>query len=65
MSMHGGIPSIKTAGLISSFQSDMNNSMVAQTMEEYALASSEAAYENPVEQAPIGFMESGGEIQIS
>ena len=49
MSMHGGIPSIKTAGLISSFQSEMNNSMVAQTMEEYALASSEAAYENPGE----------------
>ena len=34
--------------------------MVAETMEEYALASEEAAYENTVEQAPIGFGSSGG-----
>ena len=34
-------------------------------MEEYALASAEAAYENPGEQAPMGFMAPGGEIQGS
>ena len=34
-------------------------------MEEYVLDSAEAAYENPEEQAPIGFMELGGEIQGS
>ena len=34
-------------------------------MEGYALASAEAAYENLGEQAPMGFMASGGEIQGS
>ena len=34
--------------------------MVAETMEEYLLASVEAAYKNPGEQAPMGFMASGG-----
>ena len=29
-------------------------------MEEYELASAEAAYENPWEQAPMGFMAPGG-----
>ena len=33
VSMPGGIPSIKTAGLISIFQSEENNSMVAEIME--------------------------------
>ena len=47
MRITGGIPSIKTSGLSSSFQYEMNNSMVAETMEEYALASAEVAYENP------------------
>ena len=32
-------------------------------MEEYALASTEAAYENPEEQAPMGFMASGRKVQ--
>ena len=41
------------------------NSMVAETMEEYALASAEVAYENPGKQAPMVFMESGGEIKGS
>ena len=44
MRMTGGRPSIKTAGLISSFISEMKKSMVAETMEEYVLASSEVAY---------------------
>ena len=39
--------------------------MVGETMEEYSLSSAEAAYENPGEQAPMGFMSSGGEIQGS
>ena len=34
--------------------------MVAKTIEEYVLASVEATYENPGEQAPMGFMTSGG-----
>ena len=33
--------------------------MVTETMEEYALDSAEAAYENPGEQTPMGFMASG------
>ena len=47
MSIPGGIPLIKTAGLSSIFQYDENNFMVAETLDEYALASAEAAYENP------------------
>ena len=39
--------------------------MAEETMVQYALASAEAAYENPGEQAPMGFMASGGEIQGS
>ena len=61
-SMPGGIPSIKTADLSSSFQSEENNSTETETMEEYALASAGSDYENPGEQEPMGFMESGGEI---
>ena len=34
--------------------------MVAETMDEYVLDSTEAAYENPGEQAPIGLMTSCG-----
>ena len=47
MSMPGGIPSIKTAVFSSSFQSVENKSMVAETLEEYALDYVESAYENP------------------
>ena len=39
--------------------------MVAETMEEYALASAEADYENTGEHAPIGLVAFGGEIQGS
>ena len=39
--------------------------MVAEKMEEYALASIEAAYENTGKQAPRGLMALGGEIQGS
>ena len=39
--------------------------MVAETMGDCTLASAEAAYENPWEQAPMGFMESSVEIQGS
>ena len=60
MSIPGGIPSIKTAGLSSSFQYEGNNYMVVETMEEYASASAESAYENQGEQSPMVFMASGG-----
>ena len=44
MNMPGGIPSIKKAVLVSSFQYDMNKYMVAETMDEYALYYAEAYY---------------------
>ena len=44
----------------SSFQYDENNYMVAEEMEEYALASTEVAYEDTGEQATMGFMAEGG-----
>ena len=47
MIMPGVIPSIKKANLSSSFKYEENNSMVAEKMEDYALASAEAAYKNP------------------
>ena len=56
----GGITSIKTAGLSIIFKYEGKNSILVETMGYYALASAEAAYENPVEQAPMGFMASGG-----
>ena len=56
MSIPREIPSIKTAGLSSRFQSETNKYMLAEKMEEYALASAEAACENPGEQAPMGFI---------
>ena len=34
--------------------------MAAETMQEYSLASAETAYEDPGEQAPIGFMATEG-----
>ena len=39
--------------------------MVEGKMEEYELASAEAAYENSGEQAPMVFVASGGYIQVS
>ena len=46
MRIPGVIPSIKTSGLSSSFQYEMNNYMVVEKMEKYALNSAEADYEN-------------------
>ena len=60
MSTLGENSSIQMDGLISSFQYEENNYMLAETLEEYALASAEAADENPGEQAPMGFMALGG-----
>ena len=65
MRMPGGILSIKKSGLISRFQSEGKIYMVAETLEDYALASSEAAYENLGEQEPMGLMAVGREIQVS
>ena len=53
------IPSIKTAGLISSFQAEENSSMVVGKMDEYALDYAEVSYENPREQEPMGLIASG------
>ena len=47
MGMIGGNPSTKMDGLVISFQSEESNSMVEESMEEYALASAEAAYKYP------------------
>ena len=44
------------AVLGSSFQFEEINYMKAEAMEEYVLASAEAAYEDPGEQAPMGFL---------
>ena len=44
MSMPGGIPPIKMVGLVSSFQYEGNKSMVAETLEDYALDYTEAYY---------------------
>ena len=44
----GGNPSIKMSVLVSSFQSEENNSVVVEKMEEYVLAYAETAYEYPV-----------------
>ena len=46
-------PSSKISVFGSIFQSEESNSMVAEAMEEYALASAEAAYEDQGGQAPI------------
>ena len=35
--------------------------MAAEALERYVLASTEAAYQGPGKQVPIGFMDSGGE----
>ena len=48
------------AGLVGSFQSEESNSMIAEEMEEFSLDSAESAYEDPGEQAPMGFMASVG-----
>ena len=45
--MLGVNPSTQIYGLGSSFQYYKINSMIAEEMEEYALASAEAAYEYP------------------
>ena len=46
VSMPGGSPLIKMAGLISSFKYEEKISVAAETMEEYSLDSEEEAYEN-------------------
>ena len=47
MGMLSGNPSTQMYGLGSSFQYKESRYMVAEAMEEYALASAEAAYEDP------------------
>ena len=55
-----GNPSTQMDGSGSSFKYEESNSMEAEAMEEYALASAEADYEDPGEQAQMGFMAAGG-----
>ena len=62
MGMLGGKPSTQMAGLVSSFKSEESNTMVAEEMDAYALASVKMAYEDPGKQAPMGFMEAGGGV---
>ena len=58
MVMIGGNPSIQMAGYGSRFQTPDNNYMLAEALEEYELASEDSAYEDPGQEAPIGFMAS-------
>ena len=44
VSMHRGGSSMKTAGSIGNFQYEKNNSMLAETMEDYALVYAKTAY---------------------
>ena len=56
-----GNPSIKMAVLGSIFQDGENNSMSAEALEGYSLSSTKEAYKDPGKQAPMRFMDSGGE----
>ena len=49
MGMLGVNPYIQMDGLVSSFKYEENNFMVAEALEEYVLASMEAAYGYPGE----------------
>ena len=60
MVMLGGNPSTQMAGLVGSFQSEEINSIVAEAVKEYMLASEESSYEDQGEHAPMGFMAAGG-----
>ena len=55
-----GNPSTQIYGLGSSFHYEESNYMIAEAMEEYALASIEEAYGYPREHASMVFMTSGG-----
>ena len=60
MVIHGGNPSTQMDGLVGRFRSEEINSIAAEAIEEYMLASEEASYKDPGEQAPMGFMAAGG-----
>ena len=61
MCVLGGNPSTQMYGLGSSFQSEEINSMVAEAMEEFVLASAEGYCEDPWRQIIMVFMASGAE----
>ena len=63
MGMLEGNLSTKMIGLGSISQSEESNYTVAEAMEEYLLASTEAAYGYPGEQAPMVCIASGGGFQ--
>ena len=54
--MLAGNPSSKMSRLGIRFHFEESNYMIAEAMEEYSLASTEASYEDPMEQAPMIFM---------
>ena len=60
MGMIGVSPSTKMSGLVSSFQYEEINYMVAKAMEEYASSSADVSYKDTGEHAPMGFMMAGG-----
>ena len=62
MGMLGGKSSVQMDILDSGFQDGEKTSMMSEKMEEFVLASKEAAYEEPGKQAPMGFMDSGIEF---
>ena len=61
MGMIGVNHSTKMAVLGSSFQYVDNKYMSAEALEEYVLASAEAAYQDPGQHVPMVFMASEGE----
>ena len=61
MGVLGENHSTQMTGLDSSFQKEESNYMLAEAIQEYALAYAETAYEDPGKHAPMGFMASGGE----
>ena len=60
MGILAGKTSTQMAGFGSSFHSKESNSMVAEAMGKYVLASTGTAYEDTGEQAPMGFLAAGG-----
>ena len=48
--------------MVSSFKYEEYNPIMQESLEEYVLASSESAYEDPEEQAPMIFTDPGVEL---
>ena len=59
----GGNPPMKMYGLGSSFKYEEKNYMLSESLKECELEYVEVDYEDPGEQAIMGFMASGGEFR--